>query len=320
MRLRTIRATGRTDKLRTGSGAVVRFDESLGWLAQAPEPVAEELVGTGAATVPHAHDLATGRFVIRRRAGMGDVLCLVPVVRELLRLGAEVAVACHPRFEPLWNGIAPIADRHMPGWTSVQFDGALERHPGRKDQCAAQCYGDRWNMDVGDARPLLELAPAELQWGRSRAAELRDGGRKLVAVFTQAGWATRRWAGMIGLAKRLAEDGHSVLGLDAAVPTCRRQPKILDVRRLAALVAACDLVVTNDSGPLHLAAAVGTPSVAVFCATSAAGSVGPGYDCRALEPEGLDCWPCWRAGCENPECVRGVDPDDAYEAVTAALE
>jgi len=284
-----------------------------------PEDVAQALVASGEAVVPAAEDLCRGRFLVRRRAGMGDVLCLLPVVRAIQEGGGECAVACHPRYRGIWDGVAAIGSQEHAHWTAVNFDAVLEHHPGRKSQCAAQCYADRWNLDIEDARPRLDLTEGELAWGIERAATVREGADKLVAAFTGAGWGTRRYRGILKVSGQLAKDGYAVLGFGQAMPCCTKGADDLSIRQLASILAACDAVLTNDSGPLHLAAAVGTPCVAVFCATSAAGSVGPGYQTTVLEPKGLACWPCWQADCPKPDCVWGVDPKEVYEAVLAAI-
>lgn len=64
-----------------------------------------------------------------------------------------------------------------------------------------------------------------------------------------------------------------------------------DLRQSAALLAECDLLVCNDSGPMHVAAAVGTPTLAIFGPTSHKlwGPYGPEHRVARLD---LDCSPC----------------------------
>ena len=60
--------------------------------------------------------------------------------------------------------------------------------------------------------------------------------------------------------------------------------------------------------------------MAVFGCTSAAGSIGGGYDALAIEPEKLECWPCWQASCSHTRCLESVDPGDVYHAALGRLE
>ena len=70
------------------------------------------------------------------------------------------------------------------------------------------------------------------------------------------------------------------------------------LRELACLYRQAALVITTDSGPMHLAAAVGTPVVALFGPTDPArtGPYGPGH--RVIR-RGLACMPCFRKRCET---------------------
>jgi len=252
------------------------------------------------------------------------VLCLMPVVREVVRLGGHVEIVCHANYLPVFDGM-DLGGKRGGRQQVVMFDGWLEHHPGRRAQCAAQCYADWWNLEIPDARPRLQLNDAERAWGREQTAQWRSGGMPVAAVFIKAGWDTRTYRGMPTVAHALAREGVSVVGFGDQVLPCCKKPAQYDVRQLATVVAACDLVVSGDSGPMHLAAAVGTPAVAVFCASSAAGSVGPGYDVKALEPEGMACWPCWSAGCRVGDvdvpgsCVRAVDSALVVKAVLERL-
>jgi heptosyltransferase-2 len=73
-----------------------------------------------------------------------------------------------------------------------------------------------------------------------------------------------------------------------------------DLAVLAGLLARADLVVANDTGPMHVAAAVGTPVLALFGATDPAvsGPAGPGRVRVLHEPE--PCSPCFRRRCPLP--------------------
>ncbi|HYV29355.1 MAG TPA: lipopolysaccharide heptosyltransferase II [Candidatus Eisenbacteria bacterium] len=71
------------------------------------------------------------------------------------------------------------------------------------------------------------------------------------------------------------------------------------LRELAALLKACEVVLTNDTGPMHLAAALGTPVVALFGSTSPAfTSPGlPGSAQNVLLQSPVPCAPCFRREC-----------------------
>ena len=77
---------------------------------------------------------------------------------------------------------------------------------------------------------------------------------------------------------------------------------------LAAHLKQLDLLITNDTGPMHLAAAVGTPTVALFLASARVQDTGPvGKGHVILEPR-LDCHPCLTP-CPRPHCQQAISPE-----------
>jgi heptosyltransferase-2 len=88
-----------------------------------------------------------------------------------------------------------------------------------------------------------------------------------------------------------------------------------------ALAARCRVLVTNDSGAMHIASAVGTPVVAVFGPTDARRTA-PTTPRAIVLRRDLTCSPCFRPHCPYADhpCMRLVDVDAAYKAVLGMLE
>jgi ADP-heptose:LPS heptosyltransferase len=77
---------------------------------------------------------------------------------------------------------------------------------------------------------------------------------------------------------------------------------------LAACLQGLDLLITNDTGPMHLAAAVDTPTLALFLASARVQDTGPvGRGHVIMEPR-LDCHPCL-APCPQPRCHQAITPE-----------
>ena len=90
------------------------------------------------------------------------------------------------------------------------------------------------------------------------------------------------------------------------------------LRELACLYRQAALVITTDSGPMHLAAAVGTPIVALFGPTDPlrTGPYGPGH--RVIRRE-LACMPCFQKRCETKQCMREIDVEEVLTATKEIL-
>jgi len=72
--------------------------------------------------------------------------------------------------------------------------------------------------------------------------------------------------------------------------------------------------VTNDSGLMHVAAALGVPVVAIFGSTDPARTGPLGENCRVVRKP-LPCAPCLKTHCpEKRECMEKITVDEVYEA------
>lgn len=92
------------------------------------------------------------------------------------------------------------------------------------------------------------------------------------------------------------------------------------LQELAALIKKSDVLVTNDSGPMHIAAAVGTPVVALFGPTEPARTGPYTENCIVIKKE-MDCSPCFRSRCTKKsfECMEFITVDEVFEAVKKLL-
>lgn len=160
----------------------------------------------------------------------------------------------------------------------------------------------RSHLDV-DREPLIGLfAGAEFgpskRWPWKRFVEVAKTLRRQVPGCQLAILAGPKetW-----IAVRLHEETgkiHPVVGPD------------LDLGRLASLMTGLDLLVTNDSGPMHMAAALGIPCLAIFGPTNPhrTSPVGPGH--QVLYSDRW-CSPCFRKRCPliTHGCMRDITAD-----------
>jgi len=92
------------------------------------------------------------------------------------------------------------------------------------------------------------------------------------------------------------------------------------LRQLAALLARCELLVSADTGPMHIAAGVGTPVVALFGPTDPR-RTGPIGENHLILARDLACRPCFQQPtCEHFECLTEMTPQDVFESVMRHLK
>jgi heptosyltransferase-2 len=175
---------------------------------------------------------------------------------------------------------------------------------------------------------------------RARAEELLRGQgidlrRPLVGLSPGANWKTKRWpAERFGeLSARALSQGHqvAVVGSAAEKPLgaaiCQVAPGVvdltgqLDLPGLGGFLACCSAFVTNDTGPMHMARALGVPTLAFF------GSTDPGmFDFRghAVLYASVPCSPCSFFGkrrCPKGHfrCMLDLDVASAWRALEPLL-
>lgn len=142
-------------------------------------------------------------------------------------------------------------------------------------------------------------------------------------------WGDERYG---EVAERLLDDGYSVVMLTS--PGERAQAEAIaekygnipvvggdgDVLQLAAAISHCSVIVTNDSGPLHLAAALAVPSVSIFGPTDPARTVIPGA--TRVVSKAVSCGPCYERECplRDHRCMTEISVDEVYTAAVGLLQ
>jgi heptosyltransferase-2 len=93
-----------------------------------------------------------------------------------------------------------------------------------------------------------------------------------------------------------------------------------NLRELMALIKRCNFLVTNDSGPMHIAAACGVPLAAIFGSTDHA-ATSPYTDKAVIVCKDMECAPCKLRECPTDHhCMTAVSADDVVQAALSLLE
>jgi heptosyltransferase-2/heptosyltransferase-3 len=198
-------------------------------------------------------------------------------------------------------------------------------------------------MGGGSAR--LRALPLSIPDATRQDASKRlthTGGGPLVGVHVSGGRAIKQWPPeqFAEVARRLADEQGATIVLtgapeDAALVASLRaalgtRPVIdvsgdVDLAMLAALLGQLDLFVTGDTGPMHLAGAVGTPVVSIFGPSDPARYALRGPHDQVVRVD-LPCSPCNRIRrppdrCvgHTPDCLAGVTAADVFDAAVATL-
>jgi heptosyltransferase-2 len=142
-------------------------------------------------------------------------------------------------------------------------------------------------------------------------------------------WGDDRYVEVIN---RLRLEGYDVVLLTSPrereqaqkiATTCNGVPMVGhdgDVLELAAAISQCAAVITNDSGPLHVAAALSVPTVSIFGPTDPDRTVIPGAS-RVVRSS-LECTPCYQRDCplRTHQCMNDISVDQVFSAAVSLFE
>lgn len=177
----------------------------------------------------------------------------------------------------------------------------------------------------------LSLTQEEKSWARDTLARLP---RPIVGLSPGSRWETKRWPAdrfaetYRGLAER-HQGSYLILGgpgeesVAAEVESAVGGPGLnitgkTTLRQLAAILEQCDVVLTNDSGPMHLAAAVGTRTVSLFTCTSPvrAGAFGTGHE---IVQTSVPCKASYIKQCDRMDCMKDLTTDKVLPILNESL-
>lgn len=181
-------------------------------------------------------------------------------------------------------------------------------------------YARNAGVPMPATRPLLHYR----DW-RAPQLDALPRERPLVAVCTGATWPTKRWrlASWRALCRRLIENGCGLVqvghGEDGRVGIGECLVGQTTVREAACVLHASNLLITGDSGLMHLARAAGTPVVALFGPTDPAILIRDDPGLVALV-NGRPCQGCWNTASPRPDAPRMAQEGICPLGVSDCLE
>jgi len=179
-------------------------------------------------------------------------------------------------------------------------------------------------------KPVIYLSKRE----RARAGELLGDASPFLALCPGTTWQSKHWPAQrwARVGDSLVKEGHRVvfLGADRDIPAVReikrfmREPHLdltgkTDVRELAGILERAELVISVDSGAMHLATAVDTPVLALFGPTNPQ-TLGPYGDGHRVIYKKASCSPCRDKSCSRGSCMELIEEEEVLEAAKEMLE
>ncbi len=296
------------------------------------------------------HQLAAAQtLVVRRDAGLGDCLMILPTLEALKQR--------HPHLGIIFAAPAPIvklladlavvdeavpleesAELSAPEAVTVDLSNYMERHPLSWTVPRIDLVGTGFGIRPVPHAAHYEAPPAAKDAARQWLRQQGCAGHRRLGMALRGIYGHRSWLVpyVFELAHRFAANYGDVIIFDAdtQAPRCPAAEDTtsagivasaygLGLPTVAALLAECDVAVVPDTGLLHLAACVGTPFVAIF------GAVPPhlrlnyyeNYRCLTAA-QTVSCVPCCESSrhlrCQY-ECLGAITAQQVMAAVEELL-
>ena len=257
------------------------------------------------------------RFLLDLRRRRFD---LTVDLQGLLRSG----VMARATGAPIRVGLADCREGSRHFATHLIPSPGPESHAVDRLLKVAEAFG----AEIAEPRFRVAIGPDDLEWARSA---LESVPRPSLAINVGARWLTKRWppehfaevarravqergAGLVLVGApedhSLVDELRAVLDPIEALNLCGRTT----LPQLAAIASETDVFLSNDTGPLHLAAATGTKVVGVYTCTSPA-RTGP-YGPNAVAVKScVWCAPSFVKTCPRLECMAELTPEKVWRAV-----
>src|SRR6266851_1181113 len=196
---------------------------------------------------------------------------------------------------------------HQQSFLDVQPDASLEVSDVRKDEARAllQRHG------VHEDRPVIALCPGSInsrakRWPAENYAVLADRcvdtlGAQILLIGSKE---------ELDVSRQVADRMHN-------------KPIMLtgktDIAEVVAVLSVADLLITNDTGPAHIAAALGRPTLVIFGPTNPL-TTRPLSSVAEIVRHPPDCAPCMLRDCPiDHRCMTAITPDEVFERAAGML-
>jgi|Deesub1362A_J573_1020465.scaffolds.fasta_scaffold00073_90 lipopolysaccharide heptosyltransferase II len=190
------------------------------------------------------------------------------------------------------------------------------------------------NIDTGDKKTELPVTETNIEWAESYMQQHNLNRHKTIAVHPGASakeklWQPEKFAIVIeylnfrGYQPVIIEGPKDKDVVDSIAAICKTVPPRLksNLKNVVAFVSRCRLVICLDSAALHLAAATGTPAVAIY---------GPKWpeltkpfsdNIEIIWDANFDCRPCEYGRCKNihRSCMDAISPDEVISKIEKML-
>jgi lipopolysaccharide heptosyltransferase II len=245
------------------------------------------------------------------------------------------------RKSHLLAALSLALDRY--GYNNKKF-GFLLNHSIRDDKTSLDPITHQFRilklLGIDLEEPHLELWPSEEDTRYIKeflSSQWISANQKIVGINLSASprWLTKNWSfkQLVRLCTELSRRDIRVLftgtekdlSLVGDLLDMIKDAKLINacakttLNQLACLIRQCNVYITGDSAPLHIAASVDTPFVALFGPTDPRRHLPPAKKYIVIKKD-LPCSPCYKSKCRHKKCMELITAEEVLEAVEKLLK
>lgn len=198
-----------------------------------------------------------------------------------------------------------------------EIDFPFNSHAVLRNLSIIKSFG--MSTDHSEISTNIYLSEKDIAWSEQFMEAHNLKNRLLIGLHPEAGTQAKEWPIENFIRTKELLEGKLVEKAPIFLVTGTRQYNLsshnlielggkLTLRQLAALQNKLDLFICGDTGPLHMAAALGCPTVAIYSGTNDLDIWGPWKGKVTTLKSDTDCGPCGRQTCSNKECLEKVTP------------
>jgi len=261
----------------------------------------------------------------------------IGVIQQLRGHGFDLAIDPYPDYEVKTALVALLSGaKRRIGYSSYGRDVFFSlKGPGLvKDKHQIDLTLDilrPLGVGMNDKKPEIFLTNDEKQWARNWLRQRSAGGKPIVGIHPGAYYESQKWPpdSFAEVARRLRENkrldviifgGLGDKDLVEHINSMTSEDTLThvqgDLRQFAALLSHCTLLICNNSGPLHVAVALGVPTISFMGPTNKERWMPIGDIHKVLRIDDLPCIGCNMGYCkiETHDCMRLISPSMVTEA------
>jgi len=195
---------------------------------------------------------------------------------------------------------------------------------------------EKYGIEIKDRNPMVSVSDNSRNNIFPKIKDLKDNYSYIVGINPSANWKLKRWPeeNFSFLSDRLVKELNCAVVLIGA----KKEKQIVDavirhmsqtvydfcgmtnLSELEVLIENFDVFISNDSGPAHLAAALGMNTLVLFGPTSSDITSPRGSAVKVISKD-TDCRiPCYNLQCKDNKCMRAIDVDEVFIEVEKILK